>query len=170
VTEADVVYRRSQQARPVWPEGEVDAAHPRCAEMAEAMREGYVTFKDLLGQGFKPDEITEFFAQAGNVARDRIVRQVAPRCDMIADVIDKAKMAMPNRPPLPRGITETQAVLTAWNGYCQARVALTFDPWSSQRERCLRLLRAYLDRSELFAQMKDEIVNAVADSFPPVMQ
>ena len=44
MTEADVVYRRSQQARPVWPEGGSEAAHPRCAEMAEAMREGYVTF------------------------------------------------------------------------------------------------------------------------------
>ena len=37
-------------------------------------------------------------------------------------------------------------------------------------ERCLAILRSYLDRSALFAPVKAEIVNAVAASYPMVVQ
>jgi len=51
-----------------------------------------------------------------------------------------------------------------------ARSAMTLDPWASQRERCLQLLRAYLDRSTMFEPSKRTVVEAVAATLPKVAQ
>ena len=160
---------RSAQTRPVDPDA-VGDVHPRCAEMAEAMREGQTTFKLLLGAGFTSAEIAEFFAEAGRIANERSVRHVSPRPDALEDVIRKAREAVPNRPPLPRGTEETQAVLIAWAQYCQARNALVLYAWPPLAEHCLALLSAYLDRSGMFAPSKRAVVAAVADTLPKVPQ
>jgi hypothetical protein len=162
-------HRFSHQIRPIHPEANADI-HPRAVEMAEAMREGDDTFRALKGRGFSDREIRDFSEAAQQLARENSVRHLSPRPDALEEVIEKAKMAMPNRPPLPRGTTETQAVLTLWSGYCMARTALTFDPWPLQRERCLAILRNYLNRTQLFEHSKREIVEAVAASFPKVAQ
>lgn len=161
--------RSSRQARPAFPE-EAGAHHPRCVEMAEAMREGAATFKLMLGAGFTSAEIAEFFEEARRIATERSVRHVSARPDALEDVILKAREAIPNRPALPRGIEETQDTLLRWGRYCMARNALLLDPWPSQRERCLSLLRAYLDRSVMFAPSKDVVVAKAAESLPQVAQ
>jgi hypothetical protein len=162
-------HRFSRQIRPIHPEANADI-HPRAVEMAEAVREGDDTFRALQGRGFSAREIKDFSEAALHLARENSVRHLTQRPDALEDVIDKAKTAMPNRPPLPRGTAETQAVLTLWGRYCMARTALTFDPWPSQRERCLAILRTYLDRTQLFEHSKKQVVEAVAASFPKVAQ
>jgi len=161
--------RFSAQTRPVHPEEGADV-HPRCREMAETMREGHGTFKGLIAAGFSAQEINLHRQRAHDLALDLSVRQVASRADSFEDVVRKACEAIASRPPLPRGLEETQDTLVRWSLYCQARAALTIYPWSSLREQCLALLRCYLDRSEMFASVKNAAVARVAESFPKVMQ
>lgn len=170
----DAYFRSSRQLRPVLPEAD-GAHHPRCLEMAEAMRDlfaahGGVRFRDLIGAGFTWAELTEYHDEAGRLAGEASVRQISPRADALEDVVLKAREAIPNRPALPRGIEETQDTLVRWGRYCMARSALLLDPWPSQRERCLALLRAYLDRSAMFSPSKDVVVAKVAETLPEVMQ
>lgn len=166
---AEPYHRPSRQMRPIHPEAG-ENLHPRCIEMAEAMREGADTFRGLVGRGFSAQEITAFHEAAQALARENSVRHLNMRPDAIEDIIDKARHAVPNRPPLPRGIEETQATLVAWSRYCAARSALTLDPWATQRERCLSILRAYLDRAEIFEPIKQRIIEAVAETLPQVAQ
>lgn len=167
-------HRSSAQTRPVLPEdgGEV---HPRCREMAEAMREllasgGGVRFVDLIRADFTSAEIVEFKETAAKLATELSTRQVSIRPDLLADIIDKARSAMPNRLPLPRDTTETQALVVAWGKYCAARSALAIDPWSSQRERCLAVLAAYLDKLPVFPTIRKAVVTAVEETLPRVTQ
>lgn len=162
-------HRFSRQVRPIHPEADADV-HPRAVEMAEAMREGADTFRALKGRGFSDREIADFADAARALAQENSIRHLTLPPDRLEDIIDKAKIAMPNRPPLPRGTAETQATLVLWGRYCMARNALTFDPWPAQRERCLGILRAYLDRTQLFEHSKKEVVEAVSASFPRVTQ
>ncbi|MGB3415744.1 MAG: hypothetical protein WBA36_03655 [Mesorhizobium sp.] len=161
--------RFSVQTRPIHPEAGADV-HPRCREMAEAMREGRDTYKGLTAAGFSPSEINLHYERAHALALELSVRQVAASADSMEDVVQKAREAIPNRPPLPRGIEETQDTLVRWGLYCQARAALTLYPWSSLREQCLALLRRYLDRSAMFTSSKNTAITLVADSLPKVMQ
>ncbi|MER8403599.1 hypothetical protein NKH16_02405 [Mesorhizobium sp. M1307] len=165
---------RSTQTRPVFPE-QADDAHPRCREMAEAMRElfsvgGGVRSKDLVGAGFSWAEIVEFKDAAAKLAADASVRQITSRPDLLADIIEKARSPIPNRPPLPRDTKETQALLVAWGGYCTARAALWLDPWSGQRERCLSLLSLYLNRLPIFPANRETVMRAVEQTLPQVAQ
>ncbi len=161
--------RFTAQTRPIHPEAGADA-HPRCREMADAMREGPTSFKDLVAAGFSSSEINLHYERAHALALELSVRQVAPHTDSMEDVVQKAREAIPSRPPLPRGIEETQDTLVRWGLYCQARAALTLYPWSSLREQCLALLRRYLDRSVMFTSSKNTAIALVADSLPKVMQ
>jgi len=161
--------RFSPQTRPVHPEEGADV-HPRCREMAETMREGHGTFKALVAAGFSVQEINLHRQRAHDLALDLSVRQVAPRADSFEDVVQKAREAIASRPPLPRGIEETQDTLVRWSLYCQARAALQLYPWSSLREQCLALLRLYLDRSEMFNSAKNSAIAKAAESLPKVMQ
>lgn len=172
--EAQPYHRPSRQMRQVNPDhaGEV---HMRCAEMAETMRDlfasgGGVRSKDLIGAGFTWAEVLEYREQAAKIAAQASVRHVHMRPDALEDVIQKAREAIANKPALPRGTEETQATIIAWNNYCRARQALTLDPWSSQRERCLTILRIYLDRTEIFEPSKCTVIEAVAASLPKVDQ
>lgn len=167
-------HRPSVQARPVMPEDGGDT-HPRCLEMAETMRDlfavgGGVRRVDLIGAGFTQAEIAEFEAAAASMATASSTRQVTRRPDLIPDIIDKARQAMPNRPPLPRRTSETQAIVIAWGRYCAARGAFIVDPWPAQRERCLAILSAYLDLLPLFPLHKAEVLKAVDETLPQVRQ
>ncbi|MER9662317.1 hypothetical protein [Mesorhizobium sp. M0159] len=165
---------RSTQTRPIFPE-DADDAHPRCREMAEAMRDlfsvgGGVRSKDLIGAGFTWAEIVEFKDAAAKLATDASVRHLTSRPDLMADIIEKARAPLPNRPPLPRDTKETQALLVAWGRYCTAHAALVLDPWSGQRERCLKVLSAYLDRLPIFPASRQTVIKAVEQALPQVSQ
>ncbi|MDX8513574.1 hypothetical protein [Mesorhizobium captivum] len=163
-------HRPSPQTRAVLPE-ECGEVHPRCIEMAEAMRElngtsGGVRFADLIRAGFTSAEIVEFKEQAGKLATELSTRQISIRPDLMADIIEKARQAMPNRLPLPRDTKETQALVVAWGRYCAARGALLIDPWPSQRERCLTILSAYLDKLPIFPTARKAVLAAVDETLP----
>ncbi len=169
MAQIETYHRSTRQTRPIHPETGADV-HPRCAEMAESMREGANTWKALLAAGYSPADINLHYHRAHDLALERSVHQIAPRADTLEDVIRKAREAVASHPPLPRGIEETQDTLVRWSLYCQSRASLTLDPWSGQRERCLGLLRAYLDRSEMFSPSKNTVVAMVAQSLPQVAQ
>ncbi|MCA0027373.1 MULTISPECIES: hypothetical protein [unclassified Mesorhizobium] len=172
-------YRSSAQTRPILPEGGMPEdggeVHPRCREMAEAMRDllasgGGVRFADLIRADFTSAEIVEFKEAAAKLATELSTRQVSIRPDLLADVIDKARQAMPNRLPLPRDTSQTQALTIAWGRYCAARGALLVDPWPGQRERCIAVLSAYLDRLPIFPTIRRAVVAAVEETLPRVTQ
>lgn len=168
--------RSSTQSRPM-PPGEPEDmfdTHPRCFEMAEAMRDlfavgGGVRFADLIRAGFTSAEIVEFKEQAGKIATERSTRWMSIRPDLMADIIEKARIAVPNRLPLPRDTTETQALVVTWGKYCAARAALIMDPWPSQRERCLTILSAYLDKLPIFPTARKAVLAAVDETLPQVV-
>ena len=167
-------YRSSAQTRAVPPESGGDA-HPRCLEMSEAMRDlfavgGGVRRLDLIGAGFTQAEIAEFEEAAARMATASSTRQVTRRPDLLPDIIDKARQAMPNRPPLPRRTTQTQANVGARGRDCAARAPSIVDPRSAQRERCLSILSSYLDLLPLFPLHKSEVLKAVGETLPQVRQ
>lgn len=159
---------RSQQARRGHPEaGSTGDVHPRCAEMAETMREiaairGGATYKDLMHAGFTAAEIIEYQHMAQRLANEASTRQVSPSPDVMAGMIDKARHAWPNRMPLPAGTRESQALFQHWGRYCAARAAYKLDAWTGQRERCLDTLTDFLDRLPLLPRDRKQIVRAVA--------
>lgn len=160
---------RSGEIRADWPEGEAEI-HPRAAEMADAMRETGpgCTFRDLVQRGFNAAEITEFHDEAAKLARDGWNKQLTIRPDMVADIIAKARVPLPNAPPLTRDMKETQALLVLWGSYCAARQALVIDPWTGQRERAMGRLSAYLDRMPIFPRIREDILAAVSAHIPKV--
>ncbi|MER9875611.1 hypothetical protein [Mesorhizobium sp. M0195] len=167
-------HRPSPQTRPVLPEAGGDI-HPRCREMAEAMRDlhaagGGVRFADLIQADFTSAEIVEFKDHAARLARELSMRQVSARPDLMADIIDKARQAMSNRLPLPRDTRETQALIVSWGRYCAARDALVRDPWSGQRERCLALLTRYLNQLPIWQANRETVIRAVDQTLAKVAQ
>jgi hypothetical protein len=154
--------------RPQWPDAPVtvdrEAMHPRAVELAEAMREGLGTFRDLVGAGFTAAEITEFHAEARALATSLAARQVSPGADLLAEMVTKARAAIAAHRPMPKGATETQALFVAWGRYCAARAAYLLDPWDGQRERCLDLLRAYFRATPAGEAVTGHVVRAVAET------
>lgn len=159
---------RTIQPRPQWPDVpasiDTDAAHPRAVEMAEAMREGRATFKELIGAGFTSAEIIEFHKDAEAMAIERATRQISPGADLLAEMIVKAKAAIINHRPMPKGAVESQPLYLAWGRYCAARNAHVVDPWSGQRERCLALLFAYFRLTPAGPATTEHVVRAVAET------
>lgn len=160
--------RASRQHRPYWPDVpttvDADAMHPRAVEMAEAMREGVCTFRDLIGRGFTGSEITEHLPDAKALAASLSVRQALPGADLPAEMLAKARAAIVGQQPMPVGAADTQALFLAWSRYCAARAAHVLDPWPSQRERCIALLRAYLKDAGLAPAVTDRIAREVERS------
>lgn len=157
----------SAQVRAVDPEIGSGEDHDRCRAMAEAMREiealgSGVEFRDLIRAGFTSAEIIDHHTRAQALANEAAVKQISPSADQMADMIAKAKAPLPNRPLLPEGARETQAMFLGWGGYCAARSALVLDNWPGQRERCLEKLRDYLDRLPLLPRDRKKIVISVA--------
>ena len=138
-------YERSAPARVEHPFPD-DAPHPRCLELAEAMREGSNTWRLAMAAGFTAAEIAEFWQQAGATAAGRPPRQTGgPRGDLLADMKLKAREAVQNFRPLPAGTADSQALYVAWGAYCAARNAFSIDPAGNdaQRARCIDRLEAY---------------------------
>ncbi|HEV2504431.1 MAG TPA: hypothetical protein VGV39_15235 [Mesorhizobium sp.] len=157
--------RSSNQLRPIMPEDGVEV-HPRCREMADLMREGVTQFRALLGAGFTYEEISLHRDRAVTLATQESTRHVDERPDMLEDIIAKAREAITSRPPLPRGMRETQVTTILWGRYCVACAAHKLDPWPAQRERCLSILAQYLGHSELFDHSKRAVLLAVEEKMP----
>lgn len=138
--------RPTTQPRIQWPDApatiDPDTMHPRALEMAERMREGVVTYRDLRGMGFSDGEIRRFSADARAHAEALADRQVMPGADLLSEMAEKARAAIPMQPPLPPGVATTQAALVAWRDYCAAVETLR-EPRAVQRERCLKLLQGW---------------------------
>lgn len=157
--------RFSRETRPLWPDAphtiDPEAMHPRAVEMAQAMREGKTTFRELSGEGFSSAEIRRFATDAGSLATTLSARQVQPGGDLLSEMCDKACAAIAGQPPLPKGTRETQAQSLDWRSYCQARNAYLIDPHADQRARCLRLLAAYFGKH---TNERDAIIAYVVDA------
>ena len=168
VTQSRQAGRFTAEPRPDWPDAALtvdpERMHPRAVAMAEAFREGATTFKAIIGAGFTAAEIIEFRDDAEALAKHLSVRQVSPGADLMAEMVAKAKAAIANRLPMPKGATETQALFVAWGRYCAARAAHTLDPWEGQRERCLTLLRAYFRATPAGPAVAEHVVRAVAET------
>lgn len=161
--------RPSEQVRAVNPmPGE--PPHHRAVEMADALREisnggaNGATFASLLGAGFTSGEVIEHIDAARALAAEDVVHNVNPRPDLIGDIVAKARAPLPNRPPLPRRTSETQALLVAWRAYCAAHSALILDPWPGQRERCLSKLGGVLDQTPLYEVHRREVIAKVGNT------
>lgn len=157
--------RFTAAARPLWPDAphtiDPEAMHPRAVEMAQAMREGVATWRDLRGAGFSEAELTLFAADARSLATTLSARQARPGGDLLAEMAAKAGAAIASQPPLARGASPTQAACVAWGAYCRAVAAYRLDPWPPARERCLSLLSAWLERHAALGPAR---VRHVADS------
>ncbi len=155
--------RASLQVRADHPFPDEDV-HPRATEMADAMLDiaargwGGASVADLVQHGFTAAEVTEHHPAAKKLADARFVSVQRPAPDLAPDVVRKALEAVAYRPPMPRGATATQAYTIDWSAYCRAVAALRLDPSPGQRERCLTLLGKVLDRTELFAHMREDIL------------
>lgn len=160
--------RFSAQPRPDWPDTPLtvdpDAMHPRAVEMAQAMREGLHTFRDLIGAGYTTAEIAEFKDEAKALATSLSTRQASPGADRLSEMVAKATAAIANRMPLPKGASETQKAYLAWNRYCAAVAAFRLDPWPAQRERCLDLLRTYFSATPAGPAVTGYVVGETASS------
>lgn len=165
VAEPRATGRPSSQSRPEWPDVphtlDAEAMHPRAVEMAQSMREGADTFRGLIGAGFTHAEITEFHREAKALATSMSTVQRSPGGDLLSDLVTKAQVAAEHQRPMPRGTTETQALLIAWSCYCRARNAFVLDPWPSQRERCLVLLAGYMRQTAAGAAVTKHVIDAV---------
>jgi hypothetical protein len=168
--------RSSAQVRPAFPFPDEDI-HPRAAEMADAMLDiaarccGGASVAELVQLGFTPAEITEHHPAAKKAADARSVTRQRAAPDLSSDVVRKALEAVAWRPPMPRGAVASQAYTIDWHAYCRAVAALRLDPVNpAQRERCLRLLRKVLDRTELFAAMVDDVLTKVGKGLERVGQ
>lgn len=167
--------RSSAQVRPAFPFPDEDI-HPRAAEMADAMLDiaargcGGASVAELVQLGFTPAEITEHHPAAKKAADARTVTRQHAGPDLSPDVVRKALEAVAYRPPMPRGAVASQAYTIDWHAYCRAVAALRLDPHAGQRERCLRLLRKVLDRTELFAAMVDDVLTKVGKGLEMVGQ
>lgn len=141
--------------------------HGRAVEMADAMLDilarggGGASTADLMQLGFTAPEIIEHHPAAKKLADERVLRQVSPVPDQVADIVAKAAAPMASRPPLPRDTGETQALSVRWQNYCAAHTALILDPWPGQRERCISLLTLVLDRTALFAHNRAAVLHQV---------
>ncbi|TIT07963.1 MAG: hypothetical protein E5W74_24770 [Mesorhizobium sp.] len=168
------ISRPSSHSRPDFPEAFFET-HPRCLEMAEAMRDlfavcGGVKIEDLVRAGFTSAEILEFRDDAATLAALASTKQLTVRPDLLEDMIDKARHAAPNRLPLPADAEPTRGLVQAWGEYCAARGALLLDPWSGQRERCMAVLSSYLESLPIFPAIRTSVLKAVEAAMPQVTQ
>ncbi|RUX91924.1 hypothetical protein EOA25_31880, partial [Mesorhizobium sp. M2A.F.Ca.ET.040.01.1.1] len=111
------ISRHPSHSRPSFPEAFFET-HPRCLEMAEAMRDlfavcGGVKIEDLVRAGFTSAEIVEFRDDAATLAALASTKQLTVRPDLLEDMIDKARHAAPNRLPLPADAEPTRGLVQA---------------------------------------------------------
>lgn len=171
---AEAHRRPSAQARPAHP-FPAEEPHPRAMKLAQTMRDIFalgqgVSFKDLIRAGFTAAELIEHGRAAEALGNQLSEKQTTIAPDLLADMVAKARAPMPNDPPMPQHVGETQALYLAWGYYCAARQALRLDPWPGQRERCADVLMAYLQRLPLFPRERKTILREAAKAMQTVLQ
>lgn len=163
---SEVAARFSAQPRAVWPEP-AETPHPRAVEMAERMREeagafGSCTFAGLMQAGFTAAEIAEHEPAARVMAAAGFVAQLQPAGDRVSDIIEKAVAAAAHRMPRLAGAEPAEGAADAWGRYCTAQAAYKLDPWIAQSDRCLTLLKAFLDKLGLLPRDVNRVACALA--------
>lgn len=141
--------------------------HARALAMADAMREargarGACTYADLASAGFSPAEIIEHETIATEIAEAGFIRQVAQPFDRVPEIIEKALVSAAHIIPKVAGIDNDETAVTRWRWYCAARAAFHLDPWVSQGERCLTLLKSFLATKPLLEREANRVIFAVA--------
>lgn len=159
--------RPSPQPRAVHPEA--TARHPRAIELADAMREvaGCGTGpseKDMVMAGFSVGEIIEHLPVAKLVLAESFVREVTPPGDRVPQIIEKAIASAAHIMPKTAGLdaASEDAAEKIWRRYCAARAAFKLDPWWSQGERCLEILKSFLRKLPLMEREANRVIFAVA--------
>jgi len=141
--------------------------HPRCIAMAEFMREHQngCHFRDLRNAGFTAVDIRDHVEAAESLAAKLSIRQVSAGGDELADMRLKAREAVQNFRPMPRGTKDTQSLYVAWGAYCAARQALALDPLENeaQKERCVAKLEAYFRLTTAGPAVARAVVSDVED-------
>lgn len=145
---------------------DVEPPHPRAVEMADALRElrganGSALPGDLRRAGFSTGEIVEYQDAAVKLADGAWTRYVSAAPDLLADMRLKARDAVPDHPPSPKGTRAGQVFHLTWRAYCRARLAHGVDPCDEQREYCLRRLRAFFATTPLGANQVADVVASV---------
>ncbi|MER8786849.1 hypothetical protein NKH71_03110 [Mesorhizobium sp. M0983] len=160
--------RPSPQTRPVYPETET-TRHPRAIELADAIREiaggGLgATEKDISMLGFSVGEIIEHLPMAKIIIAESFVREIQPAGDRVPQIIEKALLSAAHIMPKTAGLdpASEDAAEKLWRTYCSARAAFKLDPWWSQSERCLALLKSFLRKLPLIDREVNRILYAVA--------
>ncbi|RWN11786.1 hypothetical protein [Mesorhizobium sp.] len=142
--------------------------HPRAIELAEAMREVAgcgegPTEKDMAVAGFSFGEIIEHLPQAKLYLAETFVKQVAPQCDRVPEIIQKALDSVAHQMPRTGGLTDDEAEVAGveWRRFCVARAAFKLDPWFSQSERTLNFLRRFLAKLPLLEREANRVIAAL---------
>lgn len=159
--------RPSPQTRPVYPETET--RHPRAIELADAIREiaggGLgATEKDISMLGFSVGEIIEHLPLAKIIIAESFVREIQPSGDRVPQIIEKAMLSAAHIMPKTAGLdpASEDTAEKLWRAYCSARAAFKLDPWWSQSERCLAMLKSFLRKLPLIEREVNRIIYAVA--------
>lgn len=159
--------RPSPQLRAIHPE--TNDRHPRAIELADAMREVAgcgvgASEKDMVMAGFSVTEIIEHLPVAKLVLAESFVREVTPPGDRVPQIIEKAVASAAHIMPKTAGLdaASEEAAEKIWRQYCAARAAFKLDPWWSQSERCIALLKTFLRKLPLIEREANRVIYAVA--------
>ncbi|WP_149761435.1 hypothetical protein [Neomesorhizobium albiziae] len=134
--------------------------------MAETMREilyrdGSVTTDALVGEGFTATEIVEHSEEARRLA-NLVLTVEGQGGDRLDGIVEKVLIASaPLMPVTAGGALDRVHLRETWRAYCRATAAHRLDPWVSQSERCLHLLKAFLSGLPLLDREKNRVVQAV---------
>ncbi|TGQ69546.1 hypothetical protein EN829_014880 [Mesorhizobium sp. M00.F.Ca.ET.186.01.1.1] len=151
------------------PEAGSGARNPRAVELADALREiagcgNGATEMDLSVLGFSVGEIIAHLPEAKLILAETFVREIAPTGDRLQQIIEKAIASAAHIMPKTAGLDEASedAAGVEWRRYCAARAAFRLDPWWSQSERVLVLLKGFLRRLPLLEREANRVIYAVA--------
>jgi hypothetical protein len=161
--------RFSQARRVEHPEAGSGARNPRAVELADALAEiagcgNGASEKDLSVLGFSIGEILAHLPEAKLILAESFVRDIAPTGDRMQQIIEKAIASAAHIMPKTAGLDEASedAAAVEWRRYCTARAAFKLDPWFSQSERVLVLLKAFLRRLPLLEREANRVLYAIA--------
>lgn len=161
--------RFSDARRVQHPQAGSEIRNPRAVELAEALAEiagcgNGATEKDLSVLGFSVGEIIAFLPEAKLILAESFVREIAPTGDRLHQIIEKALASAAHIMPKTAGLDSASEDVaeTEWRRYCIARSAFKLDPWWSQSERCLALLKTFLKKLPLLEREANRVIYAIA--------
>ncbi|RWQ35495.1 MAG: hypothetical protein EOS20_18475 [Mesorhizobium sp.] len=162
-------HRFSDARRDQHPEHGSGTRHPRAVQLADALREiagcgEGATDKDMSMLGFSVGEIIAFLPEAKLILAESFVRDIAPIGDRVPQIIEKALASAAHIMPKTAGLDSASEDVaeTEWRRYCIARSAFKLDPWWSQSERCLALLKTFLKKLPLLERETNRVLYAIA--------